>query len=314
MRINPRTQFCRNGCERQGQTIALYRRNALGSAGTVFDSREMSKPSLSSRPGRCLTYARRSWFGGGGIDTAQRREHKPRHPPAFCAALADLGLAAWILARCTPHQLPRHVQPAEVRALMSDLRRGGQTRWGDDAVLAALNTVVRVFGDGSEELVRRAVPPAQADNNVRLQDSVVNQAAPMDVIKSNAKLCAPIVLIPVRMPPSPLISRHPRARLPVSVYATPTLNLICPCSKPERMCVSIMIWPDQYHIGGTHFHTVCPYKSRTRLNFLANCRKTSTLLSPLFLTVRKHPSPPTPMFCDNLRRVNKREDFEMPIW
>jgi len=57
--------------------------------------------------------------------------------------------------------------------------------------VAALNTVVRVSGDGSEERVRRAVPPAPANNNVRLQDSVLNRAAPMDVTKFNAKLCAP---------------------------------------------------------------------------------------------------------------------------
>jgi hypothetical protein len=48
-----------------------------------------------------------------------------------------------------------------------------------------------------------------------------------------------------------------------------------------------MIWPVQCHNGGTQFHTVCQYKPRTRLNFLANCSKTSTLVAHLVLTVRK---------------------------
>jgi len=48
-----------------------------------------------------------------------------------------------------------------------------------------------------------------------------------------------------------------------------------------------MIWPVQDDNGGITFTLFAQKKPRTRLNLLANCRKTSTLVSPLFLTVRK---------------------------
>ena len=63
--------------------------------------------------------------------------------------------------------------------------------------------------------------------------------------------------------------------------------IICPSTVYDRIRESIMIWPVQDHNDGTHFYTVRPYKPRTRQNFLANCRKTSTLVSPLLRTLRK---------------------------
>jgi len=47
-----------------------------------------------------------------------------------------------------------------------------------------------------------------------------------------------------------------------------------------------MIWPVQDHNGGIHLYTVCPYKSRKRLNFHANCRQISSDVL-LFLAERK---------------------------
>ena len=77
----------------------------------------------------------------------------------------------------------------------------------------------------------------------------------------------------------------PKSRLVVPNHCTrPPACLPLPY---DRIRESIMIWPVQDHNGGTHFYTVCPYKPRTRLNFLANCRQTSTLVSPLFRPGRK---------------------------
>jgi hypothetical protein len=61
----------------------------------------------------------------------------------------------------------------------------------------------------------------------------------------------------------------------------------CQRYRRDRIRESMMIWPVQYHSGETHLCIVCPYKSRTRLIFLANCRKTSTRVLPNFRPYRE---------------------------
>jgi len=54
----------------------------------------------------------------------------------------------------------------------------------------------------------------------------------------------------------------------------------------DRKRESIIIGPSKINNGGITF-TVCPYKPRTRLNFLSVVRVSSQLFVIFFLTVRK---------------------------